>query len=56
MHQLNSEQIAALLRRGSELIAAGDISVARLVLKRAAEEGDASATCELGATYDPFVI
>ena len=56
MHQLDPEQIAGLLKRGGELIAAGDVSLARLVLKRAAEAGNASAALELGATYGPFVI
>jgi TPR repeat protein len=56
MDQLDPEQIAGLLKRGGELIAAGDVSLARLVLKRAAEAGNASAALELGATYDPFLI
>lgn len=54
-HQLDPEQIAGLLKRGGELMAAGNISLARLALKRAAEAGNASAALELGATYDPFV-
>ena len=54
--QLDPDQIAGLLKRGGELIAAGDISLARLVLKQAAEAGNASAALELGATYDPFVV
>ena len=56
MPQLGPDQIADLLKRGGELIAAGDISLARLVLKRAAEAGHASAALELGGTYDPFVV
>ena len=56
MPQLGPDQIADLLKRGGELIAAGDISLARLVLKQAAEAGNASAALELGATYDPFVV
>ena len=56
MPQLGPDQIADLLKRGGELIAAGDISLARLVLKQAAEAGNASAAFELGATYDPFVV
>src|SRR5262245_35870102 len=54
--QLDADQIATLLKRGGELIAAGDISLARMVLKQAAEAGNASAAFELGATYDPFVV
>jgi TPR repeat protein len=56
MPQLDPDQIAGLLKRGGELIAAGDISLARLVLKQAAEAGNAAAALELGATYDPFVV
>ena len=56
IHELDAEQIAGLLKRGRELIAAGDISMARLVLKRAADAGNPSAALELGATYGPFVI
>ena len=56
MPQLGPDQIADLLKRGGELIAAGNISLARLALKQAAEAGNASAALELGATYDPFVV
>jgi hypothetical protein len=56
MDQLDPEQIAGLLKRGRELIAAGDVALARLVLKRGAEAGNASAALQLGTTYDPFVI
>ena len=56
MPQLGPDQIADLLKRGGELIAAGNISLARLALKQAAEAGNASAAFELGATYDPFVV
>jgi hypothetical protein len=49
-------EMANLLKRGRELIAAGDIPAARSVLKLAAEAGDASAALELGGTYDPVVL
>jgi TPR repeat protein len=42
-----------MIRRGRALIAVGDIAGARLALKWAAEAGNATATLELGATYDP---
>jgi hypothetical protein len=51
-----AEEIADLLKRGRELVAAHDIPAARLLLERAAEAGDASAALELGATYDPIVL
>jgi hypothetical protein len=54
--QISTEEIADLVKRGRELIFAGDIPSARVVLKRAAEAGDASAALELGGTYDPVVL
>jgi TPR repeat protein len=54
--QLNEEEAVVLLRRGMDLIASGDISAARLVLRRAADANDAEAALALGATYDPFVL
>ncbi len=44
------------VKRGRELVAAGNISAARLVLRQAAEAGNASAALELGATYDPIYL
>jgi hypothetical protein len=55
-HQVDSEEMVALLKRGRELVAAGNIPAARSVLKRVAEAGDASAALELGATYDPIIL
>jgi hypothetical protein len=45
-----------LTERGRELIRAGDILAARLVLARAAEAGSALAALELGGTYDPVIL
>lgn len=53
---LPPEEIAALLKRGSDLIASRDIAAARLVLRRAAEAGDARAATRLAETYDPAVL
>jgi hypothetical protein len=47
------EEIAALVAGGRQLMVAGDIPNARLVLQQAAEAGNATAALELGATYDP---
>jgi TPR repeat protein len=38
------------------LIGNGDLAAARLVLRRAAEAGDARAAIMLGGTYDPAVL
>ena len=53
---LDREEITVLLKRGKDLIANGDLSAARLVLRRAADANDAEAALALGATYDPFVL
>ena len=52
----SDEIIAALVARGRQLIVAGDIPNARLVLQQAAEAGNATAALELGATYDPIEL
>jgi hypothetical protein len=52
-HRLIPEDIAALLRRGEDLMASGDFAAARLVLERAAEAGDAHAALTLAQIYDP---
>jgi hypothetical protein len=55
-HQLDPEAVTDLVKRGQELIAAGKIPAARLVLMRAAEAGDAPAAMALGTTYDPIEL
>lgn len=50
---LDNEEIAALVKRGQDFIANGDLASARLVLRRAADAGDAQAALLLGSTYDP---
>jgi TPR repeat protein len=54
--ELDPEQRAALLKRGQQLAASGDIAAARLTLRPAAEARDAQAALALGATYDPIVL
>jgi hypothetical protein len=54
--KLSDEEIAALVAGGRQLIVAGDIPNARLVLQHAAEAGNSTAALELGATYDPFIL
>jgi hypothetical protein len=56
MRHLSPEEIAALLRRGDLLISGGDFAAARLVLRRAAEAGDAAAALTLAETYDPAML
>ena len=54
--QLDADDLAALLKRGDELMASGDLAAARLVLQRAADAGDARAAWTLAGTYDPVVL
>jgi hypothetical protein len=56
IHQLSPEKIAALLKRGKDLLSSGDIAAAQLVLRRAAEAGDAGAALALAGTYDPMAL
>jgi hypothetical protein len=47
---------AALIKRGDELLKAGDIAAARSAYERAAAGGDAKALIGVGKTYDPLVL
>jgi hypothetical protein len=53
---LDPEEMAVLVRRGEQLIETGDLPSARLLLRRAAEAGDARAAFALAGTYDPLVL
>lgn len=53
---LEREEIAALYKRGEQLVTQGEIAAARLVFTRAAEAGDARSALALGASYDPEVL
>jgi hypothetical protein len=54
--ELSPDELAALLKRGQQLAASGDIAAARLMLRPAAEARNAQAALALGATYDPVVL
>ena len=56
LRRLDREEIAHLLKRGEELVAAGQLGPARLVLRRAAEAGDSDAAFALAMTYDPILL
>jgi|SRR5579871_3386398 len=53
---LDHDEIANLVKRGQDLASQGDIAGARLLLRRAAEAGDARAMEALGATYDSTAL
>ena len=56
IRHLDPNEIASALRRGTALIASGDLAAARLVLRRAAEAGDARSAMTLAETYDPAIL
>ena len=56
IHHLDPDAIASLLKRADALIASADVAAARLVLRRAADAGDAHAAMTLAETYDPAFL
>jgi hypothetical protein len=56
IHHLDPDAIASLLKRADALIQSGDVAAARLVLRRAADAGDAHAAMTLAETYDPAFL
>jgi hypothetical protein len=56
IHHLDPNEIVSSLKRGDALIASGDLAAARLVLRRAADAGDARAAMTLAETYDPAIL
>jgi hypothetical protein len=53
---LDAAEVDLFVRRGQEYLRMGDIVSARLVLRRAANAGNAQAALALGATFDPSVL
>ncbi len=53
---VDDAEITAMIKRGKDLLMSGDIVSARLLLRRAADAGNAEAALALGATFDPLVI
>jgi hypothetical protein len=53
VRNLDAREIQALVKRGQDLLASGDVLSARLLLQRGAEARDARAALLLGTTYDP---
>ena len=52
LRSIDPDELAGLIKRGQALLAEGDIASARLLLRRAAEAGDANAALMLAGTYD----
>lgn len=53
---IDNAEVAAMIKRGKDMLMSGDIISARLLLRRAADAGSAEAALALGATFDPVVI
>jgi TPR repeat protein len=53
---IDAAELAMLMKRAREMLSAGDIPVARLLLRRAADGQDATAALLLAQTYDPDVL
>jgi hypothetical protein len=56
IHRLDPNEIASAFKRGTALIESGDLAAARLVLRRAADAGDARSAMTLAETYDPAIL
>jgi hypothetical protein len=56
VRNLDPREIASFLNRAQDLITAGDLQSARLLLRRAAEAQNARAAFALAQTYDPAVL
>jgi TPR repeat protein len=56
IRHFDPNEIISSLKRGDALIASGDLAAARLVLRRAADAGDARAAMTLAETYDPAIL
>jgi hypothetical protein len=54
--KLGADELATLMTRAKGLLAAGDISPARLLLERAADALEPGAALMLAQTYDPAVL
>jgi hypothetical protein len=54
--RMDADELATLMKRARESLAAGDIPVARLLLERAADGQDAGAALMLAQTYDAAVL
>ena len=56
VRSLDPREVAALIKRGQDLLAGGDVQSARLLLMRGAEARDARAALLVGTTYDPALL
>jgi hypothetical protein len=53
---IDSDEFALLMKRAKEMLSAGDIPAARLLLRRAADAQEPTAALMLAQTYDPDIL
>ena len=53
---VDAEELALLMKRAKDMLSAGDIPSARLLLRRAADAQEPTAALMLAQTYDPAVL
>ncbi len=53
---IDPDELASMLRRADDFIKSGDLSSARLLLRRAGEAGSMQAALTLAGTFDPNVL
>jgi hypothetical protein len=56
VRSLDPREVAALIKRGQDLLSGGDVQSARLLLMRGAEARDARSALLVGTTYDPALL
>lgn len=56
VRNLDPREVAALIKRGQDLLSSGDVQSARLLLMRGAEARNARAALLVGTTYDPALL
>jgi TPR repeat protein len=53
---VDADELALLMKRAKEMLSAGDIPAARLLLRRAADAQEPTAALMLAQTYDPAIL
>jgi hypothetical protein len=53
---IDADELALLMKRARDMLGAGDLPAARLLLRRAADAQDPAAALMLAQTYDPAVL
>jgi TPR repeat protein len=54
--RLDPDELSAMVKSGAEYMANGSVGAARMMLRPAADAGDAAAAFALAEAYDPLVL